>query len=365
MPLVPVPEQSEIPEFPSLAYRALGTYNTMAYDWANRWRAVVAPELHQFALAAYGNAQYANQRAGQADVAANKAFDEAVLSLGYRNQAGGYATAASTSASNAQASAQAAETSRVEASKLNLGNKAAPPALDNQGQPLRAGSTYYDTALNKWRVWTGTAWGDGISAVAGVSQVNGKAGEVTLSLLDLQPAASLGNVDLNTVLQSGDYTFATPANGPAGLANGALLVSRAAGVLSQIATDPATGLMWVRTATGAAGAPTYSPWRRVALQNDVAIALAGGPMDCAKGDYFTETVSAARMLAFANIPAAPYACTLEINHTAGAITLPAGSVWVGGTAPTLATGKRHLLYFQRAQTGSGGWIVSALPGSAQ
>jgi hypothetical protein len=76
--------------------------------------------------------------------------------------------------------AAAAEASRIAASKLNLGNKAAPPAADNQGDALLAGATYYDTTLTKWRVWTGAAWGDGISAVAGVSSVNGMTGIVTL-----------------------------------------------------------------------------------------------------------------------------------------------------------------------------------------
>lgn len=105
-------------------------------------------------------------------------------------QAGNAATSASTATAQAgiattQAtasgvSAAASEASRIAASKLNLGSKASAPALDNQGAALLAGATYYDTTLNKWRVWTGVAWGDGISAVAGVSSVNGMTGNVVL-----------------------------------------------------------------------------------------------------------------------------------------------------------------------------------------
>lgn len=87
--------------------------------------------------------------------------------------------AALTSANAAGLSADASEASRIAASKLNLGNKAAAPTLDNQGAALLAGTTYYDTTLSKWRVWTGSAWGDGVSAIAGVASVNSLTGAVT------------------------------------------------------------------------------------------------------------------------------------------------------------------------------------------
>lgn len=87
---------------------------------------------------------------------------------------------ATTKAAESAVSANAAEASRIAASKLNLGSKSSPPTLDNQGAPLTSGSTYYDTTLNKWRVWTGVAWGDGISAISGVASVNGLTGNVVL-----------------------------------------------------------------------------------------------------------------------------------------------------------------------------------------
>jgi hypothetical protein len=94
------------------------------------------------------------------------------------------ASTATTQAGSASASAAAAAISEafaLQATKLNLGNKATPPTVDNQGAALLAGATYYDTALNKWRVWTGSEWGDGISSIAGVFSVNGATGNVLLT----------------------------------------------------------------------------------------------------------------------------------------------------------------------------------------
>lgn len=123
-----------------------------------------------------------------------------------------------------------------------------------------------------------------------------------------------------------------------------LSVNNKSGVVSLAATD-----------VGATPAPHLTP---------AGIALAGGPMNCQAGDYFTETVNGSRAFAFTNIPAGAYFCSLEILHTSGTFTLPAGSVWSGGTVPTFQTNKRHVLDFQRSQIGSGGWLVTARTGFA-
>ena len=90
-----------------------------------------------------------------------------------------YASAAATSAGEASVSASEAETSAIQASKLNLGNKSSEPVLDNQGQPILVGATYYDTTLSKWRVYGNTGWEDGISSVAGVESLNGLTGALS------------------------------------------------------------------------------------------------------------------------------------------------------------------------------------------
>lgn len=124
-----------------------------------------------------------------------------------------------------------------------------------------------------------------------------------------------------------------------------------------VASVNGKGGVVVLTATdiGATPKPSLTP---------AGIALAGGAMDCNAGDYFTETVNGSRTFSFTNIPAGAYFCSLEILHTSGTFTLPAGSVWSGGTIPTFQTNKRHVLDFQRSQIGSGGWLVTARTGFA-
>ncbi|PVY56737.1 MULTISPECIES: pyocin knob domain-containing protein [unclassified Simplicispira] len=177
----------------------------------------------------------------------------------------------------------------------------------------------------------------------------------------VSPAVSLGDVDLNTATTSGFYYFGTPTNGPAGVTASSVYVSRSGDVAAQIVVQASAGLMFSRGVTGLNTSPVWSNWKRVAMHSDKVTALAGGDMDCSVGNYFTETVAGTRTFAFTNIPAGAYNCVLEINHTSGAITMPAGTVWAGAT-PTFTTGKRHLVFFQRAQAGTAGWFASALIG---
>lgn len=66
---------------------------------------------------------------------------------------------------------------------LQLGPKSSPPTVDNQGNPLVVGSEYYDTTLKARYSWNGTAWAIGTNVTAGVSQVNGQTGIVTLEFV--------------------------------------------------------------------------------------------------------------------------------------------------------------------------------------
>lgn len=150
-------------------------------------------ELPVFAIQANALAAEVNSKKLAVDVALASAENQVTLATEQKTLALNSANAAALSASNALASENAAadseanaETSRIQASKLNLGNKSTPPTLDNQGATLLAGATYYDTTLNKWRVWNGTAWVEGISSVAGVSSFNGKSGPITFSPVSLQ-----------------------------------------------------------------------------------------------------------------------------------------------------------------------------------
>ena len=120
--------------------------------------------------------------------ASNAAASQSAAATSATNAANS-ATAASTSATNAASSASSASTSATNASKLNLGAKASAPTLDNQGQPLQAGASYYDTTMAKWRVWSGSIWIDGYPG-SNVYSVAGKYGHVAVDKWDLTPIAA-------------------------------------------------------------------------------------------------------------------------------------------------------------------------------
>ena len=179
MATTPVPAFVPPPDFPALSDRALGTYNSKSYSWATAIQSTTGPNIHAIAVTAKANADEATAKSTAAADSAATATTQADLAMGYRNEAGSHAITATEQAGIATTKAGEAAASAVQASKLNLGDKSAPPTLDNQGAALLAGATYYDTTLDKWRVWTGAAWGDGVSAIAGVSSVNGQTGPVT------------------------------------------------------------------------------------------------------------------------------------------------------------------------------------------
>lgn len=106
----------------------------------------------------------------QAGIATTKAGEAATSASTATTQAGISTTKAAESAASALAAGQ-----------LNLGNKSTAPTTDNQGAALLAGATYYDTTLSRWRVWSGSAWGDGVSVGSGVvaSQINAAISKTT------------------------------------------------------------------------------------------------------------------------------------------------------------------------------------------
>ena len=190
----------------------------------------VALAADQVALATIQASLSTTNGAAQVTLATTQAGNAATSASTATAQAG----IATTQATASGVSAAASEASRIAASKLNLGSKASVPALDNQGAALLAGATYYDTVLNKWRVWTGVAWGDGISAVAGVASINGMTGNVTLP-----PPQSLG-YDNRATLRS-----QTPAAGEQAIVDGLGLF-----VWESASTEPDDDESCFATATG-------------------------------------------------------------------------------------------------------------------
>ena len=203
MPITtPVPIDSA-PTVPSRSgdQAAFDTAYEAFYDWE---KTDLQPGINAMAQACFDNAESAH-----ADALATAADRVQTGEDRFQTGLDKYATAENLATTTADRIAAAA--SAVEASKLNLGAKASAPSVDNQGAALLTGAIYYDTTLAKWRVWTGSAWADGVSSIAGVSTVDGLSGAVTLKTVGGQALTGSGNVttvlsDVQTFTASGTWT---------------------------------------------------------------------------------------------------------------------------------------------------------------
>lgn len=199
--IVSPPTISALPAAPQPADTP-GAFDSKAFALLAAQVAMVG-EFNSCALATHQNTTAANERAVSAASSANTANGSASTASIQAGIATGAAITATDKAAEATASALAA-------SKLNLGNKSTPPATDNQGSAILAGATYYDTTLSKWRVWNGAAWADGISAVAGVSSLNGESGNlVKTTLAGYGITDALPLVDALSITYNGDGSIAT------------------------------------------------------------------------------------------------------------------------------------------------------------
>lgn len=69
-------------------------------------------------------------------------------------------------------------------------------------------------------------------------------------------------------------------------------------------------------------------------------------IDCSTGNYFVRTVNGATTFVASNVPTGVvYYCVLEITHTSGIITWFTNTQWPGNSAPSLLTGRTHLIAF--------------------
>jgi hypothetical protein len=83
-------------------------------------------------------------------------------------------------------------------------------------------------------------------------------------------------------------------------------------------------------------------------------------IDCSSGNYFTKTISTTSTFTFDSVPSSrSYSFTLELTVSSGSVNWPGTVTWPGGSAPTLSTGKTHLLFFVTDDGGSR-WRGSSL-----
>lgn len=133
-----------------------------------------------------------------------------------------HAQAASTSASSASSSATAANTAKTQAEAARdttlaafdsfddryLGTKSADPTLDNDGNPLVAGSLYFNSVSGIMKVYTGTAWvaayvsGEGFVTLTGAETLTNK------TLINPVVTRSIQFINSpTTAVRSGEYVF--------------------------------------------------------------------------------------------------------------------------------------------------------------
>lgn len=136
-----------------------------------------ATEANQLADDVEADAVSAGQSASAAELDRIAAQQAAVDASAHKD-------AAAASAVSAANSRQAVVTTE----ELNLGEHPVPPTTNNQGGPLRRGAVYWNTTLSQWFVWSGTVWTIGLSAVAGVTSINGQQGAVLLPTIAISGA---------------------------------------------------------------------------------------------------------------------------------------------------------------------------------
>ena len=175
MALTPVPTIDPALPVPPNPADDEAVFDAKAYAWSEALPGF-GSDVKAIGDATYANAQWAQTKAGEA--ATQVGLAAAQVSI-----AAGHASNASASANNAADSATAASESATEAEGLvekYQGALAADPVLDKSGGPLTDGDWYVSTVTGFIRAYTvAGGWVNGLSAVAGVTSVNGNSGAIT------------------------------------------------------------------------------------------------------------------------------------------------------------------------------------------
>ena len=246
-----------------------------------------------------------------------EAAQEAVAEAeGWSDTAQGHATAAATSAAQANATRQLVEGIYDSFDDRYLGMKSADPTVDNDGAALQIGAIHFNTTVQQLRIFTQSGWlAAYIPSSNAVNSFNGRIGTVVpvagdydvAKITGLQTALDgkaptthdhagqaiipdtlrvtrasqlTGAVDLNTVLVGGLYDVSASTNKPAGSSNwGYLHVQRHSNssdfcAQTWINLDDGTSpqMMWVRTRTAGA----WGAWRQLLFANVEDQTVTGG-----------------------------------------------------------------------------------------
>lgn len=124
--------------------------------------------INQQVEAAYQNALESEEQAQIATAKASEALNSAQA------------------AANSEAAAQGYAENLAALDALWLGAATSDPTTGKGGAPLVAGNAYVNSVTGYLRAYDGSAWQQGVSAVAGVSSINGMTGAVTFSPISIE-----------------------------------------------------------------------------------------------------------------------------------------------------------------------------------
>ena len=117
--------------------------------------------------------------------------------------------------------------------------------------------------------------------------------------------------------------------------------------------------------SGSVGIATAAPQALFDLVgNEVTLMVdmgSGVNIDCSLGNFFWKIVSGSTTFDIINLPAhRTYSFTLLIHYSSGSIAWPSVFVWPDASAPTLASGKKHLIMGVKCPDGTNNYRMSYL-----
>ena len=130
-------------------------------------------------------------------------------------------------------------------------------------------------------------------------------------------------------------------------------------------TDLATKRITITRDEGSVGIATAAPQALFDLVgNEVTHMVdmgSGVNIDCSLGNFFLKTVGGSVTFDIINLPAhRTYSFSLLIHYNSGSITWPSVMVWPDNSAPTLTTGKKHLIMGVKCPDGTNNYRMSYL-----
>ena len=322
--------------------------------------------------------------------AADSASSSAGTANGRAEAASASAATANTKAGEAADSATSAAASLAAMQKLYLGNKAAHPAVDNQGAALQKGAWYTNSTNSYWYWWNGANWIVGVGDLSAVdwatqvinkpplvNSVNGRSGavvdvldskvEVVYSKSSPMTAAPLWKWVAYTALDgaNADWPTAAPVSFWIVFTKG---VSEAGNdrfeqTAEQIYTQGGQGFTFKRVKHDG----TWSRWKRVLTDDNIVESDAGGAISTSTFLLDPSVASVQHKSLSANttisLPAARGAgdqATLYLYQGGSFSFAFASNIFlpVGVTLEAIPSGQMLPLYFFPKYAGSNQWCVA-------